>query len=146
MKAKTQMVLILTVLSGWFIPANSQTLQTSPLEGSWVLDSITVVQTENGKPVTPDLNTLRKDPNLGIWDELIFEGGNLTAATPDFTGNAPVSVSGDRIEYAGAPSVLTYTWKTDRGKLYLTRECAEISLNKPDDIRYNISLVYLKKN
>lgn len=144
MKLKTQMLLFLTTFFGWFILTDSQAQQLSSLKGSWVLDSVSVIQKENGKVLSSDLDEVKKDINLGIFDELIFENENLIASSSDITFSGSVSVVDDQIEYNGAAAPLNYSWKIEEGKLYLIRKYINMSPDK-QDVHYNVSLVYIKK-
>lgn len=117
--------------------------QTSKLEGTWVLESVSVVKIVGNDSVKVSPVTLKDNVYVGIYDRLVFNDNNVKLISPESEYIGPFAIENSLllVSFLAAPYSWEYTVSEDN-KLCLVQVLRpkETSLKEV----HKISLIYKK--
>jgi hypothetical protein len=132
---KKIILLLLMAVTCLFVPTFAHAQSVQP-EGAWMLESASVVQSDDG--VAVDVETVKADLGFGLFDELIFSGEQLTLVLGEIRLEGPVTVASNMFQANSAHMPLIFSWRIEERKLYLERE------HEKGTVSYKILSVYTK--
>jgi hypothetical protein len=118
--------------------------QSSQLSGEWTLESVTVVQNDNGSTTNLDVNAAKERMAYGLYDKLIFSGEQLTLFSGETSSGGQVTITPNLIQSDATPVPLLFVWKMEQDKLHLEYE-QDAFLPDRTNVSYKVSSVYIKQ-
>jgi hypothetical protein len=140
---KKKITLLLLCAAGLLSTASARS-QNPQLNGKWTLESVSVVQANDGSTTNLTVAEAKENIAFGLYDELVFSGEQLTLVSGETSAEGPVTITPDLIQTDAAPMPLFFTWKVEDGKLHLEHEHADPSPDKANT-GYKILSVYIKQ-
>jgi len=123
------------------LPAAKVFAQALPVEGHWVLEKAIVLKITGSDTLTVDVNTVKDNSLIALYDVLIFEGNMLSIPLGDTYVRGEYNRTGNTIaiSFMAAPHLLNYRLQDE--KIYFTQEISFIG----EDCVYLAQTVY-KRN
>jgi len=115
----------------------------SLLDGTWHLDSVSVIKNSNHSSV--EVNQFKQNPFFAIFDELTFQGDDLTIIQNRYKIRGIVQIANNKISipFLSAPVEADYQIKGE--ELFLTQRIHYPGENNPNDDVYIVLTKYKKQ-
>ena len=139
-RIKGNLLLTYLLLAGMVVPSFAQ---KNLLEGSWKLDSVSVVKSSNRSVV--EISQVKQNPYFGLFDELIFQGEELTITENGYQVNGLVQISNTKIAFHFTPAPIEAEYEIKNGELFLTQRISYPGEGHPDNERYIVYTKYKKQ-
>ena len=138
-RIKGCLLLTCLLLVGMVVPSFAQ---KNLLEGSWKLDSVSVVKSSDNSAV--EISQVKLNPYFGLFDELIFQGEELTVTENGYQVNGLAQISNTKFAFHFTPAPIEAEYQIKNGELFLTQYVSYPGEGHPDHEKYIVITKYKK--
>jgi hypothetical protein len=120
--------------------------QTSPLEGTWILEDASIVKITAGDTIPIDANTVKENPYFELYDKLTFKADSLLLFEEGCGCNGVYQLTGDQIVISFTPALIIWKYQAKDEYLHLKNTLSIFGGNYPERGEYQVSTTYKKTN
>ena len=139
-RIKGCLLLTCLLLTGMVVPGFAQ---KNLLEGSWKLDSVSVVKSSDNSAV--EISQVKQNPYFGLFDGLIFQGEELTVIENGNSTKGTVQLFNEKISFHFMPAPIEVEYRIKDEQLFLEQRVSYPGKGHPNNEIYIVYAKYIKQ-
>jgi hypothetical protein len=120
--------------------------QSSPLEGSWILEDASIVKITAGDTIPIDASTVKENLRFGLFDKLTFKADSLLLFEEGCGCNGVYQLTGNQVEISFTPLPLMWEYRIEDEDLYFKQRFSYAGSDYPARYDYQVLTTYKKTN